>query len=59
MPDIMVWPDSTLNIALWVKYKMTDRLFYPFNPLTAKLFNLNFHPLGVVFRWRDPQFQVN
>ena len=29
-----------------------------FNPLTAKLFNLNFHPLEVVSRWRDPQFQV-
>ena len=28
------------------------------NPLTAKLFNLNFHPLEVVSRWRDPQFQV-
>ena len=25
------------------------------NPLTAKLFNLNFHPLEVVSRWRDPQ----
>ena len=30
-----------------------------FNPLTAKLFNLNFHPLKVVSRWRDPQLQVN
>ena len=28
------------------------------NPLTAKLFNLNFHPLEVVSRWRDPQLQV-
>ena len=26
-------------------------------PLTAKLFNLNFHPLEVVSRWRDPQLQ--
>ena len=25
--------------------------------LTAKLFNLNFHPLEVVSRWRDPQLQ--
>ena len=28
------------------------------NPSTAKLFNLNFHPLEVVSRWRDPQLQV-
>ena len=28
------------------------------NPLPAKLFNLNFHPLEVVSRWRDPQLQV-
>ena len=28
------------------------------NPLTAKLFNLNCHPLEVVSRWRDPQLQV-
>ena len=29
------------------------------NPLTAKLFNCNFHPLEVVSRWRDPQLQVS
>ena len=29
------------------------------NPLTAKLFNWNFHPLEVVARWRDPQLQVS
>ena len=29
------------------------------NPLTAKLFNLNFHPLEVVSRRRDPQLQVS
>ena len=28
------------------------------NPLTAKLFNLNFQSLEVVSRWRDPQLQV-
>ena len=32
--------------------------FFRVNPLTAKLFNLNFHPLEVVSRWRDPQLQV-
>ena len=30
-----------------------------FNPLTAKLFNFNFHPLEVVSRWRDPQPQAS
>ena len=29
------------------------------NPIAAKLFNLNFHPLEVVSRWRDPQLQVS
>ena len=29
------------------------------NPLAVKLFNLNFHPLEVVSRWRDPQRQVS
>ena len=30
-----------------------------FNPLTAKLFILNFHPLEAISRWRDPQLQVS
>ena len=29
------------------------------NPLTAKLFNLNFHPIEVVSCWLDPQLQVS
>ena len=29
------------------------------NPLTTKLFNLNFHLLEVVSRWRDPQLQMS
>ena len=29
------------------------------NPLTAQIFNWNFHPLEVVSRWRDPQLQVS
>ena len=33
--------------------------FVHFNPLTARLFNLNFHPLEVVSRWRDPQLQAS
>ena len=30
-----------------------------FNPLTAKLFNLNFHPLEVVDRVSETQLQVS
>ena len=34
------------------------QIFQRFNPLTAKLFNLNFHPLEGCVR-RDPQLQVS
>ena len=30
----------------------------PVNPLSARLYYLNFHPLEVVSRYRDPQLQV-
>ena len=36
---------------------IVDTSVLRFNPLTAKLFNLNFHPLEVVSRWHDPQLQ--
>ena len=39
---------------VYTKYFSVVRI----NPLTAKLFNLNFHPLEVVPRWRDPQQHV-
>ena len=29
------------------------------NPLTVKLFHLNFRQLEAVSRWRDPQLQVS
>ena len=32
---------------------------HKFNPLTAKLFNLNSPPIEGVSRWRDPQLQVS
>ena len=35
--------------------KMNDLI----HPLTAKFFNLNFHLLEVVSRWRDPQLRVS
>ena len=51
-------------VILRSQNKITD-FFYDFawlcryNPLTAKLFNLNFHLLEVVCRWRDPQLHVS
>ena len=39
--------------------EMTTCVLGFINPLTAKLFNLNFHPLELVSRWRDPQLQVS
>ena len=48
---------ATWKTHLWLAvYTCTIQLF---NPLTAKLFNLNFHPLEVVSRWRDPQLRVS
>ena len=41
--------------SLWIAVALLNSTL---NPLTAKLFNLNFHPLEVVSRWRDPQLQV-
>ena len=44
----------------YIYEKYTSHNFFSIiNPLTAKLFNLNFHPLEVVSRWRDPQLQVS
>ena len=42
-----------IYLCLRISYKLF------INPLTAKLFNLNFHPLEVVSRWRDPKLQVS
>ena len=38
-------------------YVLVSLIFY-FNPYPAKLIYLNFHPLEVVARYRDPQLQV-
>ena len=35
-----------------------NAMTYYINPLPAKLSYLNFHPLEVVSRYRDPQLQV-
>ena len=65
---------SFLQFWLPIKYQLLNMLkikrdinqqdvktvrFHVVNPLTAKLFNLNFHPLEVVSHWRDPQLQVS
>ena len=48
---VMVTKSLVVGIFSWANLAI--------NPLTAKLFNLNFHPLEVVSRWRDPQLQVS
>ena len=55
MFTLLLW----CNVYLLILYPDADLpSFNMFNPLTAKLFNLNFHPLGVVSRWRDPQLKM-
>ena len=43
------------NVTRRSRYWRTGRV----SPSTAKLINLNFHPLEVVSRLRDPQLQVS
>ena len=45
--------------CIHVVYVLLIGTYDHINPLIAKLFNLNFHPLEVVSRWRDPQLQVS
>ena len=40
-------------------YILMPVIFINFNPYPAKLNNLNFHPLEVMSRCRDPQLQVS
>ena len=62
-PQIRV--DKLINFFIELLHASFDLLMiqfflmFLFNPLPAKLFNLNFHPLEVVLRWRDPQLQVS
>ena len=39
--------------------KELSKRYLMFNPLTAELFNLNFHPLEVVDRVSETQLQVS
>ena len=50
--------DPALPFTLNIEWRVT-LIVHLFNPLTAKLFNLNFYPLELVSRWRDPQLQVS
>ena len=49
----------TLKALKYFRRNHGDQIWSHLNPLTAKLFNLNFHPLEAVSRWRDPQLQVS
>ena len=51
--------DSQLSLVFLIQLKFLSLMQIPiFNPLTAKLFYLNFQPLEVVSCRRDPQLQV-
>ena len=51
---------TTRNDAAALLYPRRFAIMYTiyFNPLPAKLNNLNYQPLEVVSRYRDPQLQV-
>ena len=46
-------------LTFYLRFLITFSNHIFLNPLSAKLFNLNFHPLEVVSRWRDPQLKVS
>ena len=45
-------------VGKWCAAQVYNSLHLYFNPYPAKLLYLNFHPLVVVSRYRDPQLQV-
>ena len=53
------WTNITPALGQSVVFAGIDVISILLNPLTAKLFNLNFRPPEVVSRWRDPQLQVS
>ena len=58
------WFDWTLAFDLKKQvymnmYWLNTLQSWPFNSQIIQFFNLNFHPLEVVSRWRDPQHQVS
>ena len=62
---IAVVPSAKRVISAFYKHVLSF-LFYAriyatrsLNPLTAKLFNLNFHSLEILPRWRDLQVSEN
>ena len=48
-----------IHTSRWSFVGFSNKYRRRVSPLTAKLFNSNFHPLEVVSRWRDPQLQVS
>ena len=57
----MIWGIHYFTTKLKTKMDVIPRGCFnnQSNPLPAKLFYLNFHPLEVVSRYRDPQLQVD
>ena len=62
----ITWNKHKIYEPLKYRIRIGYLIYYPlrktivvFDPLIAKLFKMNFHPLEVVSRWRDPQLQVS
>ena len=53
------WASTGSMLYVYRNSKKPYLEIWAINPLTAKLFNLNFHSLEVVPRWRDPQLKVS
>ena len=56
--DMLTWYDHIKKPKKNTDFFMILAWLCRFNPLTAKINYLNFHPLEVVSRYRDPQLQV-
>ena len=50
---------SLISFSITAISSAKTKVIKSVNPLTAKLFNWNFHLLEVVSRWRDAQLQVS
>ena len=51
-------PCPSVDDKINIRSSPANTTYGLYNPLPAKLFYLNFYPLEVVSRYRDPQLQV-
>ena len=56
------WPHSSsstkMSLTRWSTFVRGEQSNFAFNPTPARVIYLNFHPLEVVARYRDPQLQA-